>query len=75
LIYDVIIVGAGASGLFLGSNLKGKKGCHFREKQQRWQKNLSKRWRQMQHHKPLYKHQKLPWRAKIYRANFKGTKL
>ena len=25
LIYDVIIVGAGASGLFLGANLKGKK--------------------------------------------------
>ena len=25
MIYDVIIVGAGASGLFLGTNLKGKK--------------------------------------------------
>jgi len=25
LIYDVIIIGAGASGLFLGANLKGKK--------------------------------------------------
>jgi len=47
LIYDVIIVGAGASGLFLGANLKGKKVAILRKKQQRWQKNLSMRWRQM----------------------------
>ena len=25
MIYDIIIIGAGASGLFLGANLKGKK--------------------------------------------------
>ncbi|MDU2359457.1 MAG: FAD-binding protein, partial [Campylobacter concisus] len=35
MIYDVVIVGAGASGLFLGANLKGKKVAIL-EKQQHW---------------------------------------
>lgn len=55
MIYDVIIVGAGASGLFLGANLKGKKVAILEKNSSAGKKILASGGGQMQHHKPLRK--------------------